>query len=323
MKFLGINLDPVSNRVCMGAAEKLGYEYISTKSPDVPGGPVGILMPLENKELIPFIKEQSKEIISFCLVHNDDYLEGLKAMTEYEEVTTIMGKKSDYEDLYLSELVTYMGNVASLDWHSYELLLSGKTKREDCSLVNESKFRYREITDMVEFIEKHQNNSPVLDHIYSIYDELIMNALFDARGETSPRKCGVSLDKSESVTFRWAVDEQFAILSALDPQGTIKRYDILENLIRCHSPNTEEKINYITVGSGLGVYMISKLATAFIVNVIPGVLTECITTYPYKMRLPNYRKLPRTLHFQHHKENIFDLFKQKLQQFSPGTPVDF
>ena len=123
------------------------------------------------------------------------------------------------------------------------------------------------------------------DAIERCLDEMLMNALYDAPVDEHgkpvyaeiPTKTRISLRMEQKVVVQYACDGKTFAVSVRDSFGSLERSTILRYLYKClHS---EEQIDRKTGGAGLGLFFIASSSSRFLVNVLPGVATECVVTH--------------------------------------------
>jgi len=123
------------------------------------------------------------------------------------------------------------------------------------------------------------------DAIERCLDEMLMNALYDAPVDEHgkqvyaeiPTKSRISLRMEQKVVVQYACDGRSFALSVRDSFGGLERNTILRYLYKCL--HAEQQIDRKTGGAGLGLYFIASSASRFLVNVLPGVATECVVTH--------------------------------------------
>ncbi|MEZ4401611.1 MAG: PEGA domain-containing protein [Kofleriaceae bacterium] len=141
------------------------------------------------------------------------------------------------------------------------------------------------IAQLTEFAELMGVRRKYRDAIERCLDEMLMNALYDAPVDEHgkpvfadiPTKSRIGLRMEQKVVVQYACDGRSFAMSVRDSFGTLERATILRYLYKClHS---EQQIDRKTGGAGLGLYFIASSASQFLVNVLPGVATECVVTH--------------------------------------------
>ena len=141
------------------------------------------------------------------------------------------------------------------------------------------------ISQLMEFAELMGVRRKYRDSIERCLDEMLMNALYDAPVDEHgkpvfadiPTKSRIGLRMEQKVVVQYACDGTTFAISVRDSFGGLERGTILRYLHKClHS---EQQIDRKTGGAGLGLYFIASSASRFLVNVLPGVATECVVTH--------------------------------------------
>ncbi len=141
------------------------------------------------------------------------------------------------------------------------------------------------IAQLMEFAELMGVRRKYRDNIERCLDEMLMNALYDAPVDEHgkpvfaeiPTKSRIGLRMEQKVVVQYACDGRVFAMSVRDSFGALERGTILRYLHKClHS---EQQIDRKTGGAGLGLYFIASSASRFLINVLPGVATECVVTH--------------------------------------------
>ena len=128
-------------------------------------------------------------------------------------------------------------------------------------------------------------------------DEMLMNALYDAPVDADgnqifaeiPTKTRISLRMEQKAVVQYACNGETFTVSVRDRYGTLDRQTVLHYLHKCL--HEEQQIDRKTGGAGLGLYIMSNAATAFMFNVLPGMATECVCAFDItapKVQLKNF-----------------------------------
>jgi hypothetical protein len=115
-----------------------------------------------------------------------------------------------------------------------------------------------------------------------VTEELVMNAMYQAplneRGERifesiSP-KSRIRRRTPRPVSVRFAVVDKSFYVSVRDRFGSFQRDDLARYLLRCATE--EVQIEDKQLGAGLGLYLVTSRANHFVVNILPGAVSEFI-----------------------------------------------
>jgi hypothetical protein len=104
-------------------------------------------------------------------------------------------------------------------------------------------------------------------------DEMLMNALYDAppNGRREP------VAEHDRAVIEYGCDGQRFAVAVRDRFGRLERDTVLQYLHRClHS---EEQIEHKEGGAGLGLYLMSRSASAVLFNILPDRATECVCIF--------------------------------------------
>jgi len=104
-------------------------------------------------------------------------------------------------------------------------------------------------------------------------DELISNAVFHGVLRGKPRSewnDAYRLDDRECVTVSWASDDRKVGVSVVDPEGRLRKSDVLRWL---ENPLGEREVGE---EHGRGLVLVRKLVDRLIINIRSNTMTECI-----------------------------------------------
>ncbi len=137
------------------------------------------------------------------------------------------------------------------------------------------------------------------ESIEQCIDELLMNALYDAPVDADgkqmfaevPTKTRISLRMEQKAVIQYACDgNQFAV-SVRDSFGALQKQTVVKYIDKCLHAGSDKQIDRKTGGAGLGLYIIANSTSQFIINLYPGVATECVCTFALdvpKVQLKNF-----------------------------------
>jgi hypothetical protein len=126
-------------------------------------------------------------------------------------------------------------------------------------------------------------NSRLASQFFTVADELITNALYnaprDADGNSRyahlPRTDAVGLEPHEEIEIRYCCDGLRLGISASDPFGSLTEERLLDYLGKCLRKG-EDQVDTKPGGAGLGLYYIFEAVSHLVVNIAPGRRTEII-----------------------------------------------
>ena len=187
-------------------------------------------------------------------------------------------------DLAPGELAAMATRVLAGDIFGLEKLVPWGT-RVYSTLVGDYQEKSLCISQLMEFCELMGVRRKYRDNIERCLDEMLMNALYDAPVDEHgkpvfaeiPTKSRIGLRMEQKVVVQYACDGRTFAMSVRDSYGRLERATVLRYLYKClHS---EQQIDRKTGGAGLGLYFIASSSSRFLVNVLPGVATECVVTH--------------------------------------------
>lgn len=187
-------------------------------------------------------------------------------------------------DLQPIDLAAMATRVLAGDIFGLEKLVPWGT-RVYSTLVGDYQEKSMCIAQLNEYAELMGVRRKYRDNIERCLDEMLMNALYDAPVDEHgkpvyaeiPTKTRISLRMEQKVVVQYACDGKTFAISVRDSFGALERATILRYLYKClHS---EQQIDRKTGGAGLGLYFIASSSSRFLVNVLPGVATECVVTH--------------------------------------------
>ena len=202
------------------------------------------------------------------------------AMKLSERIAAVMVQP----DLDPGELAATATRILSGDIFGLEKIVPWGT-RIYSTLVGDYQEKSLCIAQLLEFAELMGVRRKYRDNIERCLDEMLMNALYDAPVDEQgqpvfadiPTKSRIGLRMEQKVVVQYACTGGMFALSVRDSFGRLERATILRYLYKClHS---EQQIDRKTGGAGLGLYFIASSSSRFVVNVLPGVATECVVTH--------------------------------------------
>ncbi len=145
--------------------------------------------------------------------------------------------------------------------------------------------RAKAIDDVSSFASEAGVRRALRTAIQQVSEELLMNALFDAPVDEAGRSIFHDVSTTERkdlksprpVSIRFGLTGECFAVSVRDRYGSFDKQTLLDYIEKClHSEN---QIDRKARGAGLGLYLIAKHATQFVVNIAPGVATEIVCTF--------------------------------------------
>ena len=169
--------------------------------------------------------------------------------------------------------------------------------------IYDTSIREKYIEKVAEYCENLGCRDSLVKMVMSICDEFLMNAMFDApldkngnhKYKELDRKQKLILEPQEAAKLKFASDGELLALSVEDPFGGINREKVISYLKKCFGKG-EDQINAEGAGAGLGLYIIWKSVSQFIINVDPGVRTEFIGLINLSLSMKEFKKRIKSFH---------------------------
>jgi hypothetical protein len=125
------------------------------------------------------------------------------------------------------------------------------------------------IEEVCAWAETSGARRPVVHRVASVADELMMNALHDARGSCAAR-----------AVLRWGADDRAIAISVGDACGALRQRDVIDHLRRARSergrPRPESDAQR---GAGIGLYLVLGNVASLVINVEAGRRTEVVCLF--------------------------------------------
>jgi hypothetical protein len=134
----------------------------------------------------------------------------------------------------------------------------------------------------------------VLDHAKVIFEELFMNAVYDAPVEA--RKLGLPY-KKKRCDFTFAFNKEKLIISCSDTYGSLDPTKLLARMRDIYIHGTKNIINLgqNKGGAGIGCSLLHHYSSSMIIGVQRGVRTRVTCTIPLKTSQKNFHYLGKNL----------------------------
>ncbi|WP_413288977.1 cyclic nucleotide-binding domain-containing protein [Bdellovibrio sp. HCB337] len=228
---------------------------------------------------------QNKISPHLVLLTNQNVTDNLQTVKGLPFVDNIMSRDPEDRSFTVRSLLTTMTKVLNqnifgiekyLSWGADVQLKSVKCSKERDSLKDE----------MVAHFKVSGIRASILDRVYLVAEEMLMNAIYDAptdgKGQALfnhlPRKTEVNLQKSQESMLRYAFDGTMIALSVEDPFGALTKEIIIQYLESCYHGKAGS-LNANKGGAGRGLHQIIENSDLTIFNVKKGVKTEVISLF--------------------------------------------
>ena len=228
---------------------------------------------------------QNKISPHLVLLTNPSVTENLQTMKGLPFVDNIMSRDPEDRSFTVRSLLTTLTKVLNRNIFGVEKYLSwGADIQIKC--VKASKERDSLKEDMVAHFKQSGIRSSILDRVYLVAEEMLMNAIYDAptdgQGQALynhlPRKTEVNLEKGQECNLRYAFDGTMIAVSVEDPFGALTKEVIIQYLESCYQGKAGS-LNMNKGGAGRGLHQIIENSDLTIFNVKKGVKTEVISLF--------------------------------------------
>ncbi len=134
----------------------------------------------------------------------------------------------------------------------------------------------------------------VQEHARILFEELFMNAVFDAPAEA--KKLGLN-SKKQRCEFNFAFDGEKLAISCFDGYGSLNPLKIAERMRDIHNHGTKNIINLgqRKGGAGIGCSLLHHYSSSMIIAVERGVGTRVTCFIPLKISQKNFYNLGKNL----------------------------
>lgn len=214
-----------------------------------------------------------------------DVAQNLVTMKGMPFVDNVMSRDPDDRSFTVRSLLTTMTKVLNRNIFGIEKYLSWGADVH-LKTVQSSKEREKIKDDMIAYFKKSGIRTSILDRVYLVSEEMLMNSIYDAptddKGQALynhlSRKTEVKLEKDQWSTMRYAFDGTLIAVSVEDPFGALTKELIIQYLESCYQGKAGT-LNLNKGGAGRGLHQIIENSDLTIFNVKRGVKTEVISLF--------------------------------------------
>jgi CRP-like cAMP-binding protein len=219
------------------------------------------------------------------LLTNPNVMDNLQTVKGLPFVDNIMSRDPEDRSFTVRSLLTTLTKVLNKNIFGIEKYLSWGADVQ-FKYVKASTEREALKDEMVGHLKLSGIRSTILDRVYLVAEEMLMNAIYDAptdgKGQALfnhlPRKTEVNLSKGQESSLRYAFDGTMIAVSVEDPFGALTKEVIISYLESCYEGRAGS-LNVNKGGAGRGLHQIIENSDLTIFNVKKGVKTEVISLF--------------------------------------------
>lgn len=234
------------------------------------------------------------------LLYSDSWREEdlLHLAAEGNVQTFLSTNSKNFDDELLSALMIH-NNPKEFLYNPLPYLFRGRPNA--LFLIFNRKEDKKNLISMLDNFMVQTNSKSVQDHARIIFEELFMNAVFDAPNEA--QKLGLTI-KRRSCDFTFACDQQKLIISCFDPYGSLDVLKLMTRIrdIRLNGTKDIINMNNRIGGAGIGCSLLYHYSTTLVAVVEKGAGTRVTCTIPLKVSQRAFWNLGKNL-------QVFDIKK--------------
>lgn len=208
------------------------------------------------------------------------------------------------------EVITTLQKLIKSDIFGVEKYLKGGSNVIIKEVVSPSS-RDQLNSEVMEYANSHKIGSYRSKLAFSISEELLMNATYDALSAAGVTKYGdlrenptTTLDPEHRSLLQYACDGEIFAISVKDPFGLLKREKYYQYLKKVLSRDDSTKIiDTKKGGAGLGLFKILFSSHSLICNVQDNKFTEMIAIIDLNSKVKDFSRMTRSIHFFHKAES--------------------
>lgn len=228
---------------------------------------------------------KSKISPHLVLLTNPNVADNIQTLKGLPFVDNIMSRDPEDRSFTVRSLLTTMTKVLNRNIFGIEKYLSWGADIQQRT-VRSSKEREELKNDMIEHFKLSGIRTSILDRLFLVGEEMLMNAIYDAPTDVNgqsiynhlPRRTEINLEKNQESTLRYALDGTMIALSVEDPFGALTKDVIIQYLETCYQGRAGS-LNANKGGAGRGLHQIIENSDLTIFNVKKGVKTEVISLF--------------------------------------------
>lgn len=219
------------------------------------------------------------------LVTSKKVQENIPVLMQLSHIDNVITRDSDDKQLTIKTLLTTLTKILNDDIFGIEKYLSWGVDIQTKKVTTSSE-RLKLKEDMVSYFQHLGIRKTILEKLFLVTEELLMNAIYDAPTDSQgkplfnhlPRKTEIVLDSHQQSQLSYACDGIYLAVSVTDPFGALSKKIITDYLDSCYSGKAGS-LNSGKGGAGRGLHQIIENSDLTIFNVKPGKKTEVICLF--------------------------------------------
>lgn len=232
-------------------------------------------------EILDFIPDIKKAV----MVTSKRVQENIPILKRTKKVDNLITRDSDDKQLTIKTLLTTLSKLLNNDVFGIEKYLSWGVDIQAKKVASSSE-RLKLKDDMLAYFKRLGIRNTVLEKMYQVTEELLMNAIYDAPTDKSgkslfnhlSRKTEVALESHLQSTIKYGCDGIYLAVSVADPFGSLTKDIIINYLDSCYTGQAGS-LNKGKGGAGRGLHQIVENSDLTIFNVKAGQRTEVISIF--------------------------------------------
>lgn len=211
--------------------------------------------------------------------------ENIPILKKTKKVNNLITRDTDDKQLTIKTLLTTLSKLLNNDVFGIEKYLSWGVDIQ-AKKVTTSADRLKLKDDMVTYFKRLGIRNTILERMYLVTEELLMNAIYDAPTDKNgkslfnhlSRKIDVVLESHMQSVIKYGCDGIYLAVSVTDPFGSLTKDIIINYLDSCYAGQAGS-LNTGKGGAGRGLHQIVENSDLTIFNVKPGQRTEVISIF--------------------------------------------
>lgn len=219
------------------------------------------------------------------LMTSKKVLENIPILKQLSKIDNVITRDAEDKQLTIKTLLTTLSKLLNDDIFGIEKYLSWgvdiQTKK-----ISSSAERLKLKDEMIEYFKHLGIRKTILEKLFLVTEELLMNAIYDAPTDTHgkslfnhlSRKTEVVLDSHQQSQLAYGCDGIYLAVAVTDPFGTLSKKIIADYLDSCYQGQAGS-LNQGKGGAGRGLHQIIENSDLTVFNVKPGKKTEVISLF--------------------------------------------